>query len=122
MKVTVHAQTTLLMVNEFCFIGKVPFCFSFSARSLFFERQQMVQATPAPTPGNMSFALITVPEGASVTRCPAATGNDKDDVSVPRNLFCKKGSTELLNRVVLTLVLLNPDVPCLCKQCRSFGF
>ena len=74
----------------------------------------MVQATPAPTPGNMSFALITVPEGASVTRCPAATGNDKDDVSLPRNLFCKKGSTELMNRV-----LLNLDISCLCKQCRS---
>ena len=48
---------------------------------MFFERQQNVQTTPAPTPSNMSFALITVPEGATVTRCPAATGNDSDDVS-----------------------------------------
>ena len=57
------------------------FILSFSGRSAFFEKQQLVQSTPTPAPSNMSFALITVPEGSSVTRCPAATGNDKDDVS-----------------------------------------
>ena len=26
---------------------------------------------------------------------------------------------EIRNLLILTLVLLNPDIPCLCKQCRS---
>ena len=47
------------------------------------------------------------------------------------NLFCKKRELLLTesccpciqnpsrNWTILTLVLLNPDIPCLCKQCRS---
>ena len=62
-----------------------------SGRSTFFERQQQMVQQPTPaTPSNMSFALITVPEGATVTRCPAATGNDSDDVSLGHtHLFLK---------------------------------
>ena len=59
-----------------------------SGRSTFFERQQQMVQQPTPaTPSNMSFALITVPEGATVTRCPAATGNDSDDVSYRKHIY-----------------------------------
>ncbi|KAK3591756.1 hypothetical protein CHS0354_019528 [Potamilus streckersoni] len=49
------------------------------ARSSIFE--QMMAPTPAPAaPAQMPFTLIKVPEGASVTKCPRATGEDKDDL------------------------------------------
>jgi len=52
-----------------------------SAGSRIFE--QMMTPTPAPTaPAQMPFTL-KLPEGASVIRCPRATGEDKDDVSLP---------------------------------------